>query len=257
MMLISSDLTMSSPTHVLNTELTTPPSYKIDDLQPQIIQLKEQGFTHKQVLDWLANEGIQCTLRTLERRLQQWGVRREAATAEVTDELAERVNYLFHHNLYSDSQIASKIIEEDGLQTSARQVKEIRLLFGWQRRYNTASSSTQQETVTQTLVQDLLHTGPGRSYGRRWAITYLRHQFGHRARQYDVANAQRLFDPQGVASRVPGMRKKRLENYITAGPDYLTVTTNLRSTESRSTMLSTRIRARLFGLMSVTAIVPN
>src|SRR5207248_7760718 len=46
-------------------------------------------------------------------------------------------------------------------------------------------------------------------------------QFGHRARQYDVANAQRLFDPQGVASRVPGMRKKRLENYITAGPDYL------------------------------------
>jgi len=75
--------------------------------------------------------------------------------------------------------------------------------------------------VTQTLVQDLLHTGPGRSYGRRWAITYLRHQFGHRARQYDVANALRLFDSQGVASRVPGMRKKRLENYITEGPDYL------------------------------------
>ena len=43
------------------------------------------------------------------------GVRREAATAEVTYELAERVNYLFHHNLYSDSQIASKIAEEDGL----------------------------------------------------------------------------------------------------------------------------------------------
>src|SRR5271155_257101 len=41
------------------------------------------------------------------------------------------------------------------------------------------------------------------------------------ARQYDVANAQRLFDPEGVASRLPGMRTKRLENYITAGPDYL------------------------------------
>ena len=99
---------MLSPTHVFNND-------EIDCLQPQVIKLKEEGFTHKQVLDWLANEGIQCSLRTLERRLQQWGVRREAATAEVTDELAERVNYLFHHNLYSDSQIASKIAEEDGL----------------------------------------------------------------------------------------------------------------------------------------------
>ena len=83
---------MLSPTHPLNTELTsTAPSHEIDDLQTQVIQLKEQGFTHKQVLDWLANEGIQCTLRTLERRLQQRGVRREVATAKVTDEIAERV----------------------------------------------------------------------------------------------------------------------------------------------------------------------
>jgi hypothetical protein len=27
--------------------------------------------------------------------------------------------------------------------------------------------------------------------------------------------------PEGVTSRTPGLRKKRLENYITAGPDYL------------------------------------
>jgi hypothetical protein len=33
----------------------------------------------------------------------------------VTNELTERVNCLFYYNLYSDSQIASKIIEEDGL----------------------------------------------------------------------------------------------------------------------------------------------
>ena len=44
------------------------------------------------------------------------GVRRNAVTqVPITDELAERVNYLFHHSLLSDSQIAIKIAEEDGL----------------------------------------------------------------------------------------------------------------------------------------------
>jgi hypothetical protein len=51
-------------------------------------------------------------------------------------------------------------------------------------------------------------------------MTYLR-RHGHRARQLDVADALRLFDPEEVARRVPGLRKRRLENYITAGPDHL------------------------------------
>ena len=51
-------------------------------------------------------------------------------------------------------------------------------------------------------------------------MTYLRRR-GHRARQLDVADALRLFDPEGVARRVPGLRKRRLKNYITAGPDHL------------------------------------
>jgi len=95
-----------------------------------------------------------------------------------------------------------------------------RLTTPWLRLFNWSRYPGPQPS-TQGLVYNLLTTGPGRSYGRRWATTYLRHQFGHRARQYDVANAQRLFDPEGVASRLPGMRTKRLENYITAGPDYL------------------------------------
>ena len=122
------------------------------------------------------------------------------------------MNWLFHHTLLSDTQITSKATEEDGLKTSANQVQEIRLLFGWQRRHNTADKSTQQVTETQTFVHNLLYTGPGRSYGRRWAITYLRHQFGHRARRFDIANALRLFDPSGATSRLPGVRKKRLGN---------------------------------------------
>jgi hypothetical protein len=154
MMLISSDLTMSSINHVVDTETApaapTPPILTIDHFQPEISRLIEEGLTNKQLLDWLLEEGgIQCTLRTLERRLQQWGIRRNAVTQVlITDELAERVNYLFHHTLLSDSQIAIKIAEEDGLQTSANQVQEIRLLFGWHRQYVTPTQSTAQQQAT-------------------------------------------------------------------------------------------------------------
>ena len=46
----------------------------------------------------------------------------------MSDQLAERVNDLFRHTLLTDGQIASRIAEEDGLQTSASQVKQIVLL---------------------------------------------------------------------------------------------------------------------------------
>jgi hypothetical protein len=75
-MLTSLDLTMSSMTHVVDIEATpTAQTLAIDHFQSQLLRLKEEGLTNKQLLDWLLEEeeGIQCTLRTLERRLQQWG----------------------------------------------------------------------------------------------------------------------------------------------------------------------------------------
>ena len=104
----------------------------------------------------------------------------------ITDELAERVNYLFHHSLLSDSQIAIKIAEEDGLQSSANQVQEIRLLFGWHRQNLTPTQSTAQQQLTQQYVGQLI-AGEGRSFGRRWVMTYLRRR-GHRARQLEATS---------------------------------------------------------------------
>jgi len=59
-------------------------------------------------------------------------------------------------------------------------------------------SEQRSAAITQQYVHQLI-TGEGRSFGRRWAITYLRHRFGHRARQLDVANTLKLLDPEGVA----------------------------------------------------------
>jgi hypothetical protein len=95
-----------------------PPHLQIDDFQPQITHMKRDGHTYNQVLAWLKEQGIHTSITTLKRRLQTWGIR-EHTEVEISDALAERVNWLFHHTLYDDSQIAIKITEEVGLKVSA------------------------------------------------------------------------------------------------------------------------------------------
>src|SRR4051794_16340188 len=93
-----------------HTPSSTP---KIDNFQTDLTLMKQQGHTNTELLNWLKQHGITTTSRTLERRLRKWGVRRKAA-AQIDDQLAERVNWLFHHTLLDDSQIANRITEEDG-----------------------------------------------------------------------------------------------------------------------------------------------
>src|SRR5438552_1137917 len=81
--------------------------------QLEITEIKRAGHTHNEILSWLQEMGIRVSLSTLGRQLRDWGLRRRTKVT-ITDELAERVNFLFHHTLLFDSQIASKITNEDG-----------------------------------------------------------------------------------------------------------------------------------------------
>jgi hypothetical protein len=49
----------------------------------------------------------------------------------------------------------------------------------------------------------------------------LRRRLGHRARQEDVRIALRQVDPAGVERRRPRLRRSRLDNYITDGPNHI------------------------------------
>jgi len=105
--------------------------------------MKRAGHTHNEILSCLQEMGIRVSLSTLDRQLRDWGLRRRTKVT-ISDELAERVNFLFHHTLLSDSQITSKIAAEDGLETSDNQVQKIRLLFGWNRQ-NLAPTHTSSQ----------------------------------------------------------------------------------------------------------------
>jgi hypothetical protein len=100
------------------------------------------------------------------------------------------------------------------------QIKELRLQHKISRRVKKHDNnvSAQRTTGTRQHVQELLNSH-GRSYGSRWIVTHLRRKHGYQARLADVQQALRELDPEGVASRTPGLRRPRQENYITAGPD--------------------------------------
>jgi hypothetical protein len=193
-----------------------------DEIQDMILQ---QGFTNDEVVAALARRGFQTSTKSLKRRLAAWGTRRDQGVAgvqtEVSDALAEAINHLFHHTQLTDALIAERIITDYNLYTTARQVRSIRSIFGWRRRHRPGTQSDAVQTASiYNHVQALLN-GPGRTFGREWFISYLRSQFGYRARRFDVANTQKALNPVGVASRLPGLRKQRQENYITFGPNFL------------------------------------
>ena len=89
-----------------------------------ILQLYLDGFSHSELLQWLQVFGILISLRTLERRLREWGVRTQTAVP-VTPELISRIDNLYRHIHKSDRQIAATIHAEDGLQVTLNQVKQV------------------------------------------------------------------------------------------------------------------------------------
>ena len=140
-------------------------------------------------------------------------------------DLTSVVGHLFHHNpTYSDLDIARRITEDYNLEhftLTARFVKRIRLEQGWLRRHNNPAAAEMQKASTIDTIEQLLAEGRIRQYGRRQLITHLARKHGHRSREDDVLTALQILDEYGVTSRTPGMKKKRQDNYVVPGPDWL------------------------------------
>jgi hypothetical protein len=114
----------------------------------------DEGYTNPQVVAALRRLGFKTSIRSLQRFLKSWGLRRpsgaiRARIGGVLDELAEAVNYLFHHTTLNDTQLAERCLTDYQLQTTARQVRSIRSMFGWLRKIKGAASEAQTASTHQ------------------------------------------------------------------------------------------------------------
>ena len=132
----------------------TPEQYEA--LRDLIQDLVQQGLTNKAIVAILNDdEGFKTSVRSLQRRLNSWGLSRDTAST-ITDELVEVVNLLFHHTLLNDDAIAARIFDDHGLQISRRQVRSIRSRFSWLRA--STSPAKAARTCHKCPSGDLLHS---------------------------------------------------------------------------------------------------
>jgi hypothetical protein len=188
---------MNSPPESRNSAETPPDpfdEYK-DDIKAMI-----DDYSNAEIVQELFTKGFQTSTRSLQRRLQNWGFRRQSGARGTnigaSGVLKEAINQLFHSTLLNDNQIGARLTER-GLQTTGRQVKTIRLKSGWQR-HSTGAQKAARAAQTLHQVEQVVTHGPGRTFGRGWMITYLRQHCGFKAHQNDVATAQRQLNPEAV-----------------------------------------------------------
>jgi hypothetical protein len=80
----------------------------LDAHQQSIQEMIEDGQTDAQIVATLFRQGVQISERSLRRRLQSWAIRRPPQGLGVN--LVEAINYVFHHTILNDAQIAERIL---------------------------------------------------------------------------------------------------------------------------------------------------
>jgi hypothetical protein len=176
-----------------------------DEVQRRILHEK---YSHKDVMDWLATQGVTVNMKTLTRRCKAWGASRRTTTSTTDPGLVDAIRNEYHSTTKNDKAIA-EALSSRGTHTTCNQVKTIRLTHGWRRRAANADQRAEQRRETFKQVGGLLAEGPGNSGGREFVEKALRQQHQFRAREADIREALRVLDAVGTATRRPGPSKNR------------------------------------------------
>jgi hypothetical protein len=139
----------------------------IDSYEEDVRSWLAEGLNQQQVLQRLSQADCNTTLRTLQRRVQHWGI--QTIAKKITDEtIIEKAILLYSHKKLSDSQIAKEVSSQTGTTVSTQQIKSLRLNHGLLRRFAPGNEAARDAHNAQTaeLLEPLLDSA-GRSWGYR------------------------------------------------------------------------------------------
>ena len=147
------------------------PVIDLEALKPDIVQRYHSGQTCPEI----ALE-IGTKLRTLERRIQKWGLRKRAPKVEVEDpELRTQVAIYFIGNLSDEEMVFA--LQQQGWQCTQRRVARIRKSQGLLRRFTAFQRQVAVEALWD-IIQKELDSGVIKGYGRRLLQVHFR-KLGH------------------------------------------------------------------------------
>lgn len=197
------------------------PLIDLSSFREEIELCIQQGYTQPEIRTWLSRNNVRISKNTLSSRIIAWGTSRYARADPNDPALIDAIKSAFDTTQHNDEAIADNL-KAQGFDTSTNQVREIRISHNLRRRNDDELVLAAARTQIFSLVQQALHNGLVRCYGRGLLRTYLRINHSHHAREDDVRDALAILDEAGTDSRRKGPDKRHQgKEYITPGPDFL------------------------------------
>src|ERR1700761_4822860 len=202
MFLCSPQLSFFPPLNALRIPITMPRYLRGAELAVAMEGYREAIITSRQagtkIDDILAvlneEEHIKIGRAKLYEYLKAWDA--QIQRPPLTDDQKRLgVLPLARSTLQSDTQIASNLAGQLGIDASRHQVKRARLQYRAIKRFPNPVEREQHRLETHPRIEELVHRGGGLLHGRQWAVSHLRRHEGFRAFRDDVAAAQQEVDP--------------------------------------------------------------
>jgi hypothetical protein len=129
------------------------PTVDLEEYRDGIELLFGQSHTQREILGWLAGQGMIISMPTLQRRIQSWGASTRTTTPSTDQILIDSIAHESHTTSANDQTIADRLCAQ-GIDTTRRQVKRVRLQQGWRRREDDPEQreATRQETKVNSPV---------------------------------------------------------------------------------------------------------
>lgn len=145
-----------------------------------IIAKVEQGAPREDIrLQLYQQHSIKINIRTLGRKLQEWGVsystRLQTARANDMTALEARVVHAYRCLRLTDSETAA-VLEDDGFIVGPRAVQRIRLRLGLKKRVGQDDWEEMENAIVQA-VQGEIEKGDIEGYGYRMLWTHLNNKY--------------------------------------------------------------------------------
>ncbi|KAI0199162.1 fungal-specific transcription factor domain-containing protein [Astrocystis sublimbata] len=129
-----------------------PPS-NIDGFRDEITAMYEAGTPVREIYDQIVQNGCQCNIRTLDRRLAKWNLIGRRGPYQ-TDEVLSRIQFLYFVRGWKDELIQDDL-NKAGIPISNRTIQRIRNGHGMRRRYYTDESREQAEAIRRATQEVL------------------------------------------------------------------------------------------------------
>lgn len=201
----------------------------VQDLEPfyeEICILYDDGVSIDHILTQanalLAAKGLQDTSkRSLERKLESWGLNKRQKKVVITEQLIDRIKHYFFDYGFSDQSIPRDLTYRDKLEASLHVIRQVRWSHGMKRRARTEAERLEQlNKAIAFLREDLERTSAIRGFGKGLLYHYVRQQGRILVSQRRLYDFYRQAFPEEVARRREASFRQR-GNFIVPGPNFM------------------------------------